>query len=366
MHPAARSGMPWRLALALLPLLACAAESGGAELGSAPGLRGTAAEANDAPSASRGLAERAPREQRKAAGAAADRRGAGDEAAEPSDAGTLPEQLHAALHAMGPRQALLALSALVLGMTLVFRGDLGLTVLVVSVTAVAVGIATVAVLREHWQSDLESDIRGVAGVLGGLLAGFAALRGIDGALILLGAALGAAAATVLEPAFLPWAPGDDGDGSPSSGSWPAFALYATCIVVAAVAMDRRVRLRWMLVVAPLVGGALASSSVSFGLTEFATSKVVGDQFAKAFPDLRPVRAPWVEFLALLWKPHAKDVGIFATSSYRLNLGQVSLPLDRAAGIALWLVLFLLGVVTQCRMYRSQKTASKDTASRDRA
>lgn len=172
-------------------------------------------------------------------------------------------------------------------------------------------------------------MRGAGSVIGvevGLAAGYAALRGFQGLMVLVGACVGALLALMVV------------SGSKAFGIYPfpvdgvAIVLLYSVFIFASVfaTLDNR-RVPFLSFATPFCGGALVSSSACWFLTGL----------------MRPYHvAPWVDFLLMLTSSKNEDVGAYAGS------GQPNK--DRWIGLGLWAVLFVLGVVRQILVLRKDE------------
>eukprot|EP00930_Biecheleria_cincta_P058348 TRINITY_DN4418_c0_g1_i1.p1 TRINITY_DN4418_c0_g1~~TRINITY_DN4418_c0_g1_i1.p1 ORF type:complete len:361 (-),score=54.90 TRINITY_DN4418_c0_g1_i1:202-1284(-) len=242
-----------------------------------------------------------------------------------------------------PYQCFNALLALIFGSVLCFDGEFSFKWLTVAAVYMVVSIMAMSQVSSVWGLSNTDPLRHVIGLEAGLVGGYAALRGIDGVQIVVGAFLGVVAASKI----LAWLTAHGFHFL--NQKYCMFVYFSFFVVGAALLMGKKRHVKLLALVSAFLGGAFCASSIAFGFTKLA---VMGYMpfLQNLFPGITPVGGTWIQFMHLLWSSKAGDVGIFAGS--RLNptgkiLGE-SWDTDRIADCALWFVFFVSGSIVQLR------------------
>lgn len=188
------------------------------------------------------------------------------------------------------------------------------------------GLMAMNEVKARWLYGYQSGAGSVIAVEVGLVAGYAALRGFQGLMMLVGALVGALLARLAQNFIANF-----GIVTFEVDQAPIVIWYSVFIFASVFATfnDRRIPL--LAFASPLIGGALVSSSVCWFVTGL----------------MRPFHlAPWVDFLLMLSSSKNKDVGPYA--------GSGELHKDRWCGLGFWAVLFALGVFRQNMILRKSE------------
>jgi len=252
-----------------------------------------------------------------------------------------------------PYQGVNALLAMLFGLVLCFDGEFSFKWLTVAAVYMVVSIMAMNQVSAAWGLSHTDPLRHVIGLEAGLVGGYAALRGIDGMQIVVGAFLGVFAASKT----MAWLT--------AHGLHFLNQKYCTCfyfsffVVGAVLLMGKKGHVKLLALISALFGGAFCASSIAFGFTRIA---VLGYMpfLQRPFPGITPNGGTWVEFMNLLWSSKAGDVGIFAGSRFNPThkiLGE-AWDTDRTADCVLWFVFFVSGCIVQLRrLKKSQSSAS---------
>jgi len=253
-----------------------------------------------------------------------------------------------------PYQCANALLAFVFGLVLVVDGEFSFRWLLVCATFLVVAIMAMNHVTAVWGISYSSTIRQVVGLEAGLVGGYAALRGIDGVQIVVGAILGAALAHQTL-AFL----AAHGFHSLITSRWCMVVYFSVFVLGFVFLFSKKLHMRSLAMISSAIGGALCSSAIAFFCTELAVKGYM--PFLQHLPTVQPVGGTWIQFLRFLWScQHIDDVGIFAGSKYNLEFKEQTWRTDRLADCTLWLIFFLVGTRVQLRRLKpAGQVASKE-------
>jgi len=264
---------------------------------------------------------------------------------------TMSKELH-----KSPYQWANALLALIFGLVMILDGEFVFKWVMVGVVFVLAGMFAMSEVTALWGLDFHSPVRHLVGLEVGGLAAYAALRGIDGVMILASAVLGGLAAWLVQSFLV-------GHGMEflETQKWAVLVLYSAFVVILAAMFERKGHLKWLAIASPALGGAFATSAISYYVTALGSHGFLG-WLQPLFHDLTPVGGPWIDFLYLICSTHSKDVGIFASSSYgEFTVRGKEFCLDRAAGRTLWAIFFIVGTVVQLRAHKKRSAPIKEAA-----
>eukprot|EP00438_Fugacium_kawagutii_P015555 Skav229981 [mRNA] locus=scaffold1837:5892:7160:+ [translate_table: standard] len=243
-------------------------------------------------------------------------------------------------------QPVVAALAFVFGCVLVFDGELCLHLLIASTVFVVVGSIAMNQVSSSWNSHEDSFLRYIVGLEAGCVGAFAALKGMDGMRVSVGAALGILAALKLEE-FLD----ERGVHVISSHRWIEVVYFSVIGIGSALLLYKNKHLKLLAVLSAGLGAAFCSSAIAFTFTTLAARGYL-PFLNKACPDLTPKTGTWVEFFEMLWSPKTSSVlGIFADSKYNPKIEGKDFSLDKMADYCLWLGFWLVGSVVQLRRLR---------------
>jgi len=263
------------------------------------------------------------------------------------------------------RQSIVASVALIVGLILVVNGKRFYNGLIIVSISAVVFVMTSNFVASLWEAEDEGEGEAIpesntlvliAASEVSVLAAYATWRGIEGVDIIVGLCFGFFVALRLQLALVS---GGVETVDVHKGSHVAIVIFYTIVVLTLLVMFRKEgHLRILAFVSPIIGGALTTSAVAWGLTWTASHGYLAF-LESALPGLSPVPGPWINFLVMLYEIHVKDYGIFAGSPYNT---QVSfLTTDRIAGWIFWLVLTLggfklQGVLARCTCKRRRAGA----------
>lgn len=190
----------------------------------------------------------------------------------------------------------------------------------------------------------DGNIALVVGVEAGLLGAYGVARGIDGVMILVGTGLGAVVAHAVQKFLV-------GMGCPAfhTDRWLIVLLFTIIIFSCVYMMAARRRYMCLLAfLAPLLGGALVSSAISWFVAVFGTHMASSSD-------------AWVEFLLTLCDNGHPGVRIFLGQGKPVVLPWETVSMDRMAGLSLWTVLFFAGAIRQYVVLRRFPRVSDSAA-----
>jgi len=193
-----------------------------------------------------------------------------------------------------------------------------------------------------WNVGFDSPVRKLFGLECGLAAAWAAVRGIDGVMLMVGAMAGSGVALGIQNSLVHM-----NCLIFKTSAWLQFAWYSIFALLFMLGINGKWHVKVLALVCPAFGGMLVSSAVFF-FVALAANKG---------------RGAWVDFLLLLYSPDRQDVGIFTGQNLSLQLpwGPEVMPCDRMIGCVLWLILFLAGSCWQLYRLRRTQAASKAQA-----
>lgn len=250
-----------------------------------------------------------------------------------------------------PYQGVNAVLSLIFGLVLCFDGEFSFKWIIVGLVYMVVSIMAMNQVSIIWGLSYTDPLRHAIGFEAGVVGGYAALRGIDGVQIVVGAFLGVAAASKT----LAWLTAHGLHFL--NHKYCTFVYFSFFVLGAAVLFGKKGHRKLLAYVSAFLGGAFCASSIEFGVTKIA---VLGYMpfLQQLFPGIAPKSGTWIEFMHLLWSSKAEDVGIFADSRFNSThsfLGE-TLDTDRLVGCVLWLIFFVSGSIVQTRRLK------KDSAS----
>lgn len=250
-----------------------------------------------------------------------------------------------------PYQGVNALLAFVFGLVLCFDGEFSFKWLTVGTVYMVVSIMAMNQVSTVWGLSYTDPLRHVIGLEAGLVGGYAALRGIDGVQIVVGAFLGVVAASKT----MAWLTAHGLHFL--DHKYCTFVYFSFFVIGAAMLMGKKRHVKLLAWVSAFLGGSFCASSIEFCFTKIA---VLGYMpfLQQLFPGIAPKIGTWIEFMHLLWSSKAGDVGIFADSRFNPThsiLGE-TLDTDRIVGCVLWFIFFVSGSIVQLRRLK------KDSAS----
>lgn len=236
-----------------------------------------------------------------------------------------------------------ALVASVLGLLMVFRSESAMWFVILAFVAIiSYHLGPIEVSRMA-HTEIVGATRVTIGVGCGVLGAWVGHRGKHGVLV----GIAAIAGFILSQHLEVWLAVAIG---PLSEVWTVM-LYTVVVAIFVVlvspcpptpwpeedAAGKGLYVHFIFCVFPAIGASLVVSSVSYVATMLLKQKVEGAVFAD-----------WTCFLAMLWWPSARDVGLFAGSRYHTELLQREVQLDRVIGFVGWAVLFFAGRSAQGR------------------
>lgn len=264
----------------------------------------------------------------------------------------------------GLHQWLNALVAFGLGLILVLNGKKVFEGLIVLSVAYVLMVMAMNAVGQLWGLDMGSNLRHFVGIEMGLIGAWGAWKGLAGMDIWAGTLIGFAFCHAIQQLLVHM--GLHFLDTLTGVKW-VIVLFYTILVGGFVYMfNGEAHKKLLAIIAPLGGGALMISSLSWGFTVAITHPIFGTQlltFAKkVLPELSPVEGAWVKFLQMLCSPSAKDFGIFAGSPYN-KLGDVC-TIDRLCGWTFWFVLWGFGVYVQLGKKKGKKMLEAPVQARE--
>lgn len=239
--------------------------------------------------------------------------------------------------------------ALVFGLVLVIDGQFMFKWAVVGMCFVLMYLFAHNEAAAIWNFSAESRLPLVAGLELGVLAAWAALYGIEGVMVVVGGMAGASVAHLTQVSLV-----NMGFLVFQTNAWLQLALYSLFTIWCMYLVSVQRHTRMVAAFCPFLGGALVSSAMSFFATGIAQAGWM--PFLDDVPG-RTVGGVWVDFLLLLIRPGAKDVGVFV-GAYDFKLNQTVWSLDRSIGSAAWCIIFLVGTCYQSKILRKSRAVSK--------
>lgn len=237
-----------------------------------------------------------------------------------------------------PNQSVVAIFAAVIGLLMLCGVEKLLKICLIIVTGVIGGIVGMSKIDAAWSLQEDIATKHVAGLEVGLIVAYISYVGYDGLLAAFGGLLGLTVAwksiDVLDHI------GFNALDPESQTSHMMPLLYYSAWALAAMRyFDKSAHLRVLGVVCSIIGGALVSSAVSWGITHIGLH-FFHDQLAAH--GWMPVSAPWVDFLYMLISWRGKDVGILA-GWQPANKALHGMVADRVFGQLLWVVVSYIGI-----------------------
>lgn len=237
--------------------------------------------------------------------------------------------------------------ALVVGLTIVYDGDLVFKLLVVVASFAVSSVFAMNEINAFWGLGPKDQLAQFVSVEVGAIAAYTAYKGVDGIMTVLAIGFGAFCASGLQQVVALQ--------STSAAENHKFVvyLYSAAILISMMMMRKG---RMLAIVSAMMGGLLVSSSALFFAT-FAATHGYMDWFNKFVPGLEPPReGPWVDFVSMLCGYTSEDYGILG-GKYVYGM-----PADRLIGRALWMVVAECGILLQ--MHRLQRRRYKIVAARE--
>eukprot|EP00441_Pelagodinium_beii_P018780 CAMPEP_0197651148 /NCGR_PEP_ID=MMETSP1338-20131121/31378_1 /TAXON_ID=43686 ORGANISM="Pelagodinium beii, Strain RCC1491" /NCGR_SAMPLE_ID=MMETSP1338 /ASSEMBLY_ACC=CAM_ASM_000754 /LENGTH=344 /DNA_ID=CAMNT_0043225713 /DNA_START=35 /DNA_END=1069 /DNA_ORIENTATION=+ len=249
-----------------------------------------------------------------------------------------------------PYQCANAFLAFIFGLVLVYDGEFSFRWLLVCATFLVVAILAMNQITATWGAS--GSLRQVVGLEAGIVGGYAALRGIDGVQVVVGAILGAALAhqTLV---FL----AAHGFHSLVANRWCLVAYFSAFVIGFVIMFSKKLHLKSLAVLSAGLGGAFCSSAIAFACTELAVKGYM--PFLQRLPTVNPVGGTWIQFMHFLCSSSAADVGIFAGSEYNLQHQDETWRTDKLADCTLWLIFCLVGIKVQLRRLKQNKAQVGD-------
>lgn len=234
--------------------------------------------------------------------------------------------------------------ALVFGLVMVFDGQMVFKWILVAAAFLVACVVAMSDLNAEWASEDGHLLRHIAGLEVGLVAAYAAWRGFEGLVIIVGALLGAAVGYFLQGYFVSMHMGVFATSGPA-----IMSLYSVCIIAGVLAFRFKRHAKALAILSSLVGSALVASAIAWSITFAAIKK-------NLFDDLTPKGGAWLDFFNLLWNPKTEDVGLLAGSPYNLELRGTEWRTDRIGEVALASLFFVAGVAVQFSRLKASTTA----------
>jgi len=258
------------------------------------------------------------------------------------------EQLHSEKH-----QWVNPLLAFVFGGIMVIDGEEVFKWLLVGAVFLLVSVVAMGDLGLIWPQGDFPLVRRVVGVEAGLLGAFAAIKGIQGVTVLVGAIIGASVAFSVQHKLTHFA----GNVHLFQETWWVVSLYTIIIVLSVMFFLRKKHSKALAMLSAAAGGALVVSAVAWVVTEVVVKAHIGNN------TLTPERGAWIDFLRLLCVSGADDEGIYANSKFNFDIHGIHFYLDRVLGCIFWFALFAVGTMTQLKNLKRQGIRGKVTLAR---
>jgi len=239
-----------------------------------------------------------------------------------------------------------ALVAAIVGICLLINGESVFKWLVIGAVFLFTMLAALSDVTTIWGLGYGSPLRRIISLLVGAACSWAAYRGINGVMLVVGAILGAIIAWSMHQTIV-------GMGCSSAQNHVFITIWYSVFLLGFMAvMDRNKHMAALAVLSPFVGGALVSSALFWFLAFLAERGV--------FHLSGSVSGAWLDFLEHLIKKHNHDVGILAGHRQVLLFGH-AFDWDIICGRLVWFLLFGLGVAIQIRRLKQtqeEKAKSK--------
>jgi len=243
--------------------------------------------------------------------------------------------------------------ALVFGLVLVKDGEFVFKWLVIIAVGLLGGLLALAEVSADLGSEYQDEIRYFISLEVGLFCAYAAWKGLDGVMLTVFALLGVFLAFKTQ-ALVSLAAYDT---TTREHKWIIASWYSFLALFTMRVYYKRKHVGLLAFVAPLIGGALVASALSW-IATFAALQGGMDwvRTSNIVPQLQPAaKGSWVEFLLLLLVPDSKDVGVFANTQFdHPNWMHGKWCLDRVCGLSLWFLLFVGGTICQLRALKRQR------------
>jgi len=246
-----------------------------------------------------------------------------------------------------------AVVALFGGLGFVFKGKELFELLTCIIVGYVTGVLVMGSLGDFWHLSHKSPLRRVVGWEAGIIGCVGAHRGAKGMNAFGGVALGFWFSYYIQHIlvhlgvhFL------STEGAVAWHYWAVVVFYTVFAGGFFYMFMRKADKKLLALITPFIGGILAASAVAFFCTSLALWGPVAKRLHKRFPDLHPVGGTWVQFLLMLSWPETADVGIFSSSP--LNKFGKKWTIDRLAGLSLWFILWVVGVIVQWKKATRKK------------
>ncbi|CAJ1356797.1 unnamed protein product [Effrenium voratum] len=195
-----------------------------------------------------------------------------------------------------------------------------------------------------WGLGFEDPVRYLVGIEAGAIGTFAALRGMDGMRVVIGALLG----VLVSASMLQWHPLH----FIPDHKWLEVIWYSVVVCLFTVVLYTNKHLKMLAILSAGLGGAFCASAIAFAVTNLAAGGYL-NFLDQVLPGLTPKGGTWVQFFRMLWSTQNPVVGLFVGSKYNPVVEGKQFNVDRMADISVWLIFWIVGCVVQLRRIKSK-------------
>lgn len=249
-----------------------------------------------------------------------------------------------------PHQWVNAIMALVFGMIMVLNGEQSFRYLLVGACFLFSYFFVHTTVQREWDLSFEHPLGVASALVAASVFTLAAKQGSDGIISLFGATLGfviGGKITVMVSQYF---------HGTMSEHWASFGIHAFFTVLLVFAFNFKWHVPVLLVASPLAGGALVSSSISWGLTAIfihVPPKTLEAQH------LTPKFGSWFDFLNTIWNWHGESFGVWAGPRFQFTVMRRTWDVNRVVGVAIWVIFFLIGFFFQKRLLKKKGTRARE-------
>lgn len=258
-------------------------------------------------------------------------------------------------------QSLKALCAMILGLVMLYEGQLIFKLLVAIFMVIFFFFLTVNELSAT-EPGSSAAVRVIAGAEVGCVAGLVVWKGYDGFKYLLGAGAGAWVGHTIISFFAR----HGFDLVTEKSGWAVLVLLNIPILLGMWFFGDATRARLLAIASSFYGGSMVSASLLFFGLALVESQA--DYIEKNFETrLSDTMVPWISFMLMLWNWQLPPAGFFSSVIPEGKDEPVAEQTDRVIGVVIWLFLWCLGYWFQSRRLATgakKKTVAPDSTADD--